>query len=70
MITFTAINAKVSDYTAVLSSTFTGAAAGNYETPAKLRAFLAEKGIALSPADRAELDMLVPAKSSLLVSEL
>ena len=43
---------------------------GNYETPAKLRAFLAEKGIALSPADRAELDMLVPAKSSLLVSEL
>ena len=46
------------------------AAAGNYETPAKLRAFLAEKGIALSPEDRAELDMLVPAKSSLLVSEL
>ena len=46
------------------------AAAGNYETPAKLRAFLAEKGIALSPADSAELDMLVPAKSSLLVSEL
>ena len=43
---------------------------GNYETPAKLKAFLAEKGIALSPADRAELDMLVPAKSSLLVSEL
>jgi len=43
---------------------------GNYETPAKLRAFLAEKGIALSPEDRAELDMLVPAKSSLLVSEL
>ena len=43
---------------------------GNYETPAKLRAFLAEKGIALSPADSAELDMLVPAKSSLLVSEL
>ena len=46
------------------------AAEGNYETPAKLRAFLAEKGIALSPEDRAELDMLVPAKSSLLVSEL
>ena len=43
---------------------------GNYETPAKLKAFLAEKGIALSPADSAELDMLVPAKSSLLVSEL
>ena len=43
---------------------------GNYETPARLRAFLAEKGIALSPADSAELDMLVPAKSSLLVSEL
>ena len=43
---------------------------GNYETPAKLKAFLAEKGIALSPEDRAELDMLVPAKSSLLVSEL
>ena len=43
---------------------------GNYETPAKLKAFLAEKGIALSPADRAELDMLVPAKSSLLVSDL
>ena len=46
------------------------AAAGNYETPARLRAFLAEKGIALAPADSAELDMLVPAKSSLLVSEL
>jgi hypothetical protein len=46
------------------------AAEGNYETPARLRAFLAEKGIALAPADSAELDMLVPAKSSLLVSEL
>lgn len=43
---------------------------GNYETPAKLRAFFADKGIALSTADSAELDMLVPAKSSLLVSEL
>ena len=43
---------------------------GNYETPARLRAFLAEKGIAFAPADSAELDMLVPAKSSLLVSEL
>ena len=46
------------------------AAVGNYETPARLRAFLAEKGITLAPADSAELDMLVPAKSSLLVSEL
>ena len=46
------------------------AEAGNYETPTKLRAFLAEKGIALSPTDSAELDMLVPAKSSLLVSDL
>ena len=46
------------------------AAEGNYETPARLRAFLAEKGIAFAPADSAELDMLVPAKSSLLVSEL
>ena len=46
------------------------AVAGNYETPARLRAFLAEKGITLAPADSAELDMLVPAKSSLLVSEL
>lgn len=46
------------------------AAEGNYETPARLRAFLAEKGITLAPADSAELDMLVPAKSSLLVSEL
>ena len=46
------------------------AAEGNYETPARLRAFLAEKGIALAPADSAELDMLVPAKSSFLVSEL
>ena len=46
------------------------AATGNYETPARLRAFLAEKGITLAPADSAELDMLVPAKSSLLVSEL
>ena len=39
---------------------------GNYETPAKLRAFLAEKGIALSPADRAELDMLVPAQNEFI----
>ena len=46
------------------------AAAGNYETPARLRACLAEKGITLAPADSAELDMRVPAKSSLLVSEL
>ena len=47
-----------------------GAAEGNYETPAKLRAFLAEKRISLSPEDRAELETLLPAKTPVLVSEL
>ena len=46
-----------------------GAAEGNYETPAKLRAFLAEKKISLSPEDRAELETLLPAKTPVLVSE-
>lgn len=46
-----------------------GAAEGNYETPAKLRAFLNEKGISLRPADRAELETLLPAKTPVLVSE-
>ena len=46
-----------------------GAAEGNYETPAKLRSFLAEKKISLSPEDRAELETLLPAKTPVLVSE-
>ena len=47
-----------------------GAAEGNYETPAKLRAFLAEKRISFSPEDRIELETLLPAKTPVLVSEL
>ena len=46
-----------------------GAAEGNYETPAKLRAFLAEKKISFSPEDRIELETLLPAKTPVLVSE-
>ena len=46
-----------------------GAAEGNYETPAKLRSFLAEKKISFSPEDRIELETLLPAKTPVLVSE-
>ncbi len=45
------------------------AAEGNYTTDARLRSFLAEKGIAFSPQDRAELETLLPAKTPVLVSE-
>ncbi len=45
------------------------AAEGNYTTGSSLRAFLAEKGIALSDSDRAELVTLLPAKTPVLVSE-
>lgn len=43
---------------------------GSYETPANLRPFLAEKGIWFSSADRAEIEMLLPRNSSLLIAEL
>ena len=43
---------------------------GRYETPAKLRAFWSEKGLAFSPADRAELELLLPPKTPVIVSEL
>ena len=46
-----------------------GAEEGNYETPAKLRSFLAEKKISFSPEDRIELETLLPAKTPVLVSE-
>ena len=46
-----------------------GAAEGNYETPARLRAFFNEKGITLSQEDRAELEVLLPEKTPVLVSE-
>jgi hypothetical protein len=46
-----------------------GAPEGNYETPARLRAFLSEKGISLSPEDRSELETLLPEGTPVLVSE-
>ena len=46
-----------------------GAPEGNYETPSRLRSFLNEKGISLSPEDRAELEVLLPDKTPVLVSE-
>ena len=46
------------------------ASEGNYETTAQLRAFFAEKGISFSPDDRAQLEVLLPAKTPVLVSEL
>jgi len=46
------------------------ASEGNYETTAQLRAFFAEKGISFAPGDRAQLEVLLPAKTPVLVSEL
>lgn len=46
-----------------------GATEGNYETPARLRVFFNEKGISLSQEDRAELEVLLPEKTPVLVSE-
>lgn len=46
------------------------AAAGNYETPARLNDFLAAQGISLAAEDRAELTTLLPVKTPVLVSEL
>ena len=43
---------------------------GNYETPAKLRSFWFDKGISFKPADRAELETLLPPKTPVLISEL
>ncbi len=43
---------------------------GAYETPDRLRSFLSEKGIALSAPERAELEMLLPVGTSVLISEL
>ncbi len=45
------------------------AAEGNYTTDARLRTFLAEKGISFSSDDRAELETLLPANTPVLVSE-
>lgn len=42
---------------------------GNYATGARLKHFLAEKGIIFSAADRAELMTLLPSKTPVLVSE-
>lgn len=44
--------------------------AGSYETPANLRNFLAEKGIWFTQTDRAEVEMLLPRRSTILISEL
>ena len=52
-----------------LRDSVTGAI-GSYETPANLRPFLAEKGIWFSAADRTEIEMLLPHRSSLLIAEL
>ena len=46
------------------------AAEGNYETSANLRSFWFDKGISLKPADRAELETLLPPKTPVLISEL
>lgn len=43
---------------------------GTYETPERLRPFLSERGIALAVADRAELEMLLPAETPVIISEL
>lgn len=46
------------------------ASAGAYELSSSARSFWAEKGLAFAPADRSELEMLLPAGTSVLVSEL
>ena len=43
---------------------------GAYELPEKKRAFWANVGLILKPADRAELEMLLPVKTSVLISEM
>ncbi len=43
---------------------------GTYETPDRLRTFLSENGIALTVADRAELEMLLPSGTPAIISEL
>ena len=43
---------------------------GTYETPDRLRSFLSEKGIVLSVANRSELEMLLPAETPVIISEL
>lgn len=42
---------------------------GAYEIPSRIRPFWAERGISFSMRDRAELEMLLPAGASVLVSE-
>ena len=44
--------------------------AGLYETPGKLRPFLAEHGIWFNQPDRAELEVLLPKGSRLLISNI
>ena len=44
-------------------------AAGAYELPQRLRGFWAERGVQWKPADRAELEMLLPVGAPVLVSE-
>ena len=46
------------------------AAAGAYTIPARIRPFWAELGLALKVPDRAELELLLPTGTSVLVSEL
>ena len=43
---------------------------GAYETPDRLRPFWTDKGISLDPDDRAELEMLMPRGSTILIAEL
>ena len=43
---------------------------GTYETPDRLRTFLSGNGIALTVADRAELEMLLPSETPAIISEL
>ena len=51
-----------------LASPVTGAD-GAYEVPSRIRPFWSERGIFFSMKDRAELEMLLPAGASVLVSE-
>ena len=46
-----------------------GGEAGAYETPANLRTFLSSMGIAIPKKEEAELEMIIPKGSSLIISE-
>ena len=43
---------------------------GMYEFPSSPKSFWRSHGVEFKPADRAEIEMLMPAKASVIVSEL